>query len=355
MPPAATSAATRPLPEWPPMAPPPLVPERPVLVAPDAFKGTFRAPEIAAAVGRGFERAGLVAPDLCPVADGGEGTLEVLLPALGGETAGATVRGPLGRPVQAGYALLQDGATALVEMAAASGLTVTPERDPVSADTYGTGELIVHAARAGAQVILVAAGGSATVDGGAGALAAIADAGGLGGARLVVLCDVRTPWEEAAARFGPQKGADAHDVATLEARLDALATTFPRDPRGHPMTGAAGGLAGGLWAQLGAILEPGARWVLDALGFDPRMRAARAVVTGEGRLDDTSLDGKLVFEIGTRARQGGVPLHAIVGEDALDAFGKRIIDLMVVAEATTLEAIEAAAVELGSALASGRA
>ena len=326
-----------------------------MLVAPDAFKGTFRAPEVAAAIGRGLEAAGLTPPDLCPVADGGEGTLEVLLPALGGETAGARVHGPLGDPVRAGFGLLEGGGTALVELAAASGIGLAPRLEPFAADTYGTGELIAAAVAAGAAVVLVAAGGSASTDGGAGALRAIDDAGGLRGARLVVLCDVRTPWERAAAVFGPQKGARPEDVPELEARLDALAASFPRDPRGVPLTGAAGGLAGGLWAVHGAVLEPGAPWILDALGFDARMRAARAVVTGEGRLDATSLHGKLVFEIGTRARQAGVPLHAIVGEDALDPFGKRMIDLMVVAEATTLPAIEAAARDLGTALAAGEA
>jgi glycerate kinase len=121
------------------------------------------------------------------------------------------------------------------------------------------------------------------------------------------------------------------------------------------MTGAAGGLSGGLWAALGATLEPGAQWVLDALDFDARMRAARAVVTGEGRLDEQTLQGKLVGEIGTRARQAGVPLHAIVGQDGLDPFGKRIIDLQRVYEATDLAAIEAAAEALGTDLATGAA
>ena len=121
------------------------------------------------------------------------------------------------------------------------------------------------------------------------------------------------------------------------------------------MTGCAGGLSGGLWAALGATLEPGAQWVLDALDFDARMRGARAVVTGEGKLDEQTLEGKLVGEIGTRARQAGVPLHAIVGTDALDPFGKRIIDLQRVVEATDLAAMEAAGEELGRALAEGRA
>ena len=333
------------------------VPERPVLVAPDSFKGTFRAAEVAGAIGRGLERAGLMPPDLLPLADGGDGTLDALLVNMGGETASARVQDPLGREIEAGYGLVENGGTALIEMAAASGLSLVAEdeRDAWAASTYGTGQLIADAVERGAQVILVAVGGSATTDGGAGALEAIEDAGGLGGARLVVLCDVRTPFEDAPKVFGPQKGAGPELVARLERRLDELVRHWPRDPRGVPMTGAAGGLSGGLWAAHGATLEPGAPFILDALDFDPRMRASRAVVTGEGRLDEQTLQGKLVGEIGTRARQAGVPLHAIVGRDALDAFGKRMIDLQVVTEATTLEEVERAAEALGERLATGEA
>ncbi|MEA2296501.1 MAG: glycerate 2-kinase [Solirubrobacteraceae bacterium] len=326
--------------------------EPPVLVAPDSFKGTLRAGEVAAAIARGLERAGLVPPDRCPVADGGEGTLEALLTALGGETAGARVHDPLGREITAGFGLIEDGATAVVEMAEASGLGLVAEgeRDAWAASTRGTGELIVAAVEAGAEVVLVAVGGSATTDGGAGAIEAIEDAGGLGGARIVVLSDVRTPWERAPAVFGPQKGADTAMIARLEQRLDALAARLPKDPRGVPMTGAAGGLSGGLWAAYGAVLEPGATFVLDALGFDDRMRASRCVVTGEGKLDQQTLQGKLVGEIGTRTRQAGVPLHAIVGTDALDRFGKRMIDLQVVLAASTTDEIEAAGARLGTLL-----
>src|SRR3954466_1942882 len=333
------------------------VEERPVLVAPDSFKGTFRAAQVAGAIGRGLERAGLMPPDLLPLADGGDGTLDALLVNLGGETASARVRDPLGREIEAGYGLIEDGGTALVEMAAASGLSLVaePERDAWAASTYGTGQLIVDAVHRGAQVVLVAVGGSATTDGGKGALDAIEEAGGLRGARIVVLSDVQVPWGRCAEGFGPQKGADAETVTRLAARLDALAGTFPRDPRGVPMTGAAGGLSGGLWAVHGAQLEPGAPFILDTLGFDARMRTSRAVVTGEGKLDEQTLQGKLVGEIGTRARQSGVPLHAIVGTDALDPFGKRMIDLMRVIEATDLAELEAAGETLGGELADGRA
>jgi glycerate 2-kinase len=323
-----------------------------VLVAPDSFKGTFRAPEVAAAIGRGLERAGLEPPDLCPVADGGEGTAEVLLLALGGRTQGTTATDPLGRPVAAGFVLVEGGDTAIVEVAEASGLgrVAEHERDAEAATSRGTGELVVAAVEAGAGVVLVAAGGSATTDGGAGAVAAIEEAGGLDGARLVVLCDVRTPFERAPAVFGPQKGADAAAVARLEERLAGQARRWPRDPRGIPMTGAAGGLAGGLWAACDAVLEPGAPFVLGALGFDARLRAARAVVVGEGRLDEQTLQGKIVGEVATRARQTGVPCHAIVGSRGLDAFGARMLDLQRIAEATTLDEIEAAAAELAAVL-----
>lgn len=321
---------------------------RPILVAPDAFKGTLRASEVAAAIGRGLERAGLVPPDLMPVADGGEGTMEALLPALGGETRGAQVSGPLGDPVNAGFALLAGGDAALVEVAQASGLDLVPpeRRDAEAASTYGTGELILAAVAEGAEVVFVAAGGSATTDGGAGALEAIAAGGGLRDARIVVLCDVRTAFEDAPARFGPQKGADAAAIGRLERRLAKLAESWERDPRGVPRTGAAGGLSGGLWAALGAELVPGARFVLDTLDAGTRMRAARAVIVGEGRLDATTLEGKAAGELATDARQAGVPCHAIVGSAPLGRFERRIIDLQTVREAGTLADLEHAAEEL---------
>lgn len=329
-----------------------LTDERQVLVAPDSFKGTLRAAEVAAAIGRGLERAGCVPPDLMPVADGGEGTMEVLLLALGGETGAATVSGPLGDPVKAGFALLENGGAAVVEVAQASGLTLVAQerRDAEAATSRGTGELICAAVDAGAQVVLVAAGGSASTDGGAGAIEAIEEHGGLRGAALVVLCDVRTPFELAAQRFGPQKGADDAAVKRLARRLEQLAGTLPRDPRGVPMTGAAGGLAGGLWARYGAELRPGSRFVIEALGAQPRMRAARALVVGEGRLDATTLEGKIAGELATDARQSGVPCHAIVGQDALDLFERRIIDLQTVQEAATVEALQSAGEALAAYL-----
>jgi glycerate kinase len=316
----------------------------PVLVAPDSFKGTFSAVEVADAISRGLERGG-VAADRCPVADGGEGTLEVLIVALGGEIVRVPVRDPLGRLAEGEIALLgPDGRRALLEMASASGLGLVTEteRDPWSATTYGTGQLIRAAVEAGAREVLVGVGGSATVDGGRGALEAIESAGGLEGATVTVLCDVQTPWERSAEIYGPQKGADAALVARLAERLDAYAAELLRDPRGVPMTGAAGGLSGGLWAGLGAALEPGAPYVLDALGFGERLRTARAVVVGEGRIDAQSAMGKIVGEICARAQAAGVPVHAVVGRSELDSRAAQEIGLRSVIEATDLAEMEAA-------------
>jgi glycerate kinase len=312
----------------------------PALVAPDSFKGTFSAGEVAAAVAAGLRSGGREAIEL-PVADGGEGTMDALLATIDGERMTAPVSDPLGRAIEAEFALLPDG-SGLVEMARASGLSLVAqdERDAWEASSRGTGELIAAAAEAGARRVIVMVGGSATSDGGAGALAALDEAGV--DVELEVVCDVRTPFEDAPRVFGPQKGADAGMVKRLERRLEKLAAGWPRDPRGEPMTGCAGGLSGGLWAARGARLVPGAAYVLDVLGFDELMRAAAFVVTGEGSLDEQSLQGKLVGELATRCRQSGVACHAIVGRSRLDPFEERILDLASVTEAGTLAELEEA-------------
>jgi glycerate kinase len=291
---------------------------------------------VAAAVASGVRAGGLEAVEM-PVADGGEGTAAV----LGGSAVSATVSGPLGDPVDASFVLRADG-SAVVECAAASGLGLVEEseRDAWAASTYGTGELIAAAVAAGASSVLVAVGGSATTDGGEGAVEALKEA--RVSPRMELLCDVRTPFEDAARVFGPQKGADAAMVKRLSRRLSEFASAAPKDPRGVPMSGAAGGLAGGLWAHFGARLVPGAPYVLDALGFEEAMRSSLFVVTGEGRLDRQSLQGKAAGEVATRCRQSGVPCRAVVGSVELDAFEQRILDLERVDVATTLEELEAA-------------
>lgn len=263
----------------------------PILVAPAAFVGTLRASQVAAALARGLEAGGWRV-DPCPVADGGSGLLEVLLPALGGETAGVTVGG---RAV--GIGLLEAGGTALVELRAALDVT---------ASSAAIGELLLAADATGAEVVIAGAGDLTAGDGGAGAVEAIAAGGGLR-ARLVLLCDVRKP--------------------------DAAGVTW---------AGSGGRVAGALHAACGARLEPGAAFVLEQLDFDARMRAARAVIVGEGRLDLDTLAGKAPGEIATRARQAGVPCFATVGSRSLDAFGARILDLQTVLEAGDEDGLEAA-------------
>jgi glycerate kinase len=214
------------------------------------------------------------------------------------------------------------------------------ERDAWAASTRGTGELVAAAVDAGASRVIVTVGGSATTDGGVGALEALAEAGVT--VEMDVLCDVQTPFEDAARVFGPQKGADAAQVRGLSERLQTQAAAMRRDPRGVPMTGCAGGLSGALWAEHGARLHDGADWVLGAVGFDERMREATFVVTGEGRIDEQTLQGKLVGEVATRCRQAGVPCHGVVGKIDLDPFAQRILDFASMTEASTLEELEAA-------------
>lgn len=298
-----------------------------ILIAPDSFKGTYTAAQVAAAIAGGARSTGAEALEL-PVADGGEGTEEILGAALGAERIHADTVGPWRNPIRAAYSLGADG-TAYINLAAASGITLPAPggRNALTADTYGTGLLMIDAVKRGGRKLVVAAGGSATTDGGEGACAAITEHGGLRGARIVVLSDVTTPFEDAAAVFGPQKGATPQVVSVLTARLHELATTLPRDPRGVPATGAAGGFSGGLWAHFGAELRSGADFVLDAIGFEDEIAQADAVVVGEGRLDSQTLQGKIISVI--MARCASIPVYAVVGsvsEDApRDAFARVVV------------------------------
>lgn len=322
-----------------------------LLVAPDSFKGTLSSRQVAAAIAAGVRMGGLRAVEL-PLADGGEGTAEVLAAALGGEWVAAAAHDPLGRPIDASYVRLRDG-RAVVEAAAASGLMLlgTDELDPLEASTRGTGELIVAAAAAGAREVLVAVGGTATVDGGAGAVEAIRKAGAA--VRIDVLCDVLTPWEDAASVYGPQKGADGEAVRELSARLDRLAARAPRDPRGRPFTGAGGGLSGGLWAYLGATLRSGAEAVLEAVGLEQALQEAVAAVTGEGRLDRQTREGKLVSAVAAAAARAGVPCHAIVGSLSGADADLVSLGLASVTVASTLEELERAGRRLAEVLTHG--
>jgi glycerate kinase len=297
--------------------PVPLVAGRRLVAAPDKYRGTATAAEVVAGIEGAAAAAGWTC-DAAPVADGGEGTLE----ALGGAVRRTTVRGPLGDPVAAEWRMQDDG-TAVVEMARASGLSLAggPEgNDPLRASTYGTGELIGAAIDAGAVRVIVGVGGSASTDGGLGALSALRPdrRPGLGRAiEVVVACDVTTRFVDAAESFGPQKGATPAQVSLLRRRLERLAEIYVQDygvdVRDIPGAGAAGGLAGGL-AAAGASLVPGFDVVAESLALAERIAGADLVVTGEGLFDAGSFDGKAAGGVLALAAEAGVPVLVVAGD-----------------------------------------
>ena len=298
-----------------------------MLAAPDKFRGTATAAHVAAAIADAARDAGWDVQRV-PVSDGGEGLLE----CFGGPNRTSVVRGPLGEPVRAGWRL--DGPRAVIEMAQASGRgALTGANDPVAADTGGTGELIGLALDAGAREIVVGVGGSASTDGGRAALDVLLERRAeLCDVTLVVACDVRTRFVEAAAVFGPQKGATPDHVRVLTARLERLAddyvAQFGVDVRELPGAGAAGGLAGGL-AMLGAALRPGFDVVAEHLGLAGRVSGVDLVVTGEGRLDAASLQGKVTGSLADLCARAGTPTLIVAGSTADGARprGAQVVDL----------------------------
>ncbi|WP_432974318.1 glycerate kinase [Dactylosporangium sp. CA-233914] len=328
-----------------------------VLVAPDSFKGTFSATQVAQLVADGLRAAGAEAVEL-PLADGGEGTLDVVLAAWGAQRRTTSVRHPLHGQVEANWAFLPARRLALIESAQACGLHLT-RRTPseaIDASTHGVGDLILAAVDVGAERIIVTSGGSATTDGGAGALAAIGPIERLRGAQIEVLTDTTVPFADAARVFGPQKGADQRTVAHLSDRLDRLAEEyrrrFGRDPRGVARTGAAGGLSGALWAAYHAPLRSGADAMLDLVSFDQLVAEADAIVVGEGALDIQSIDGKLVGVVA--ARSAGKPVIAIVGRCDLRSTLARQLGIDSVLVAGDEKALRAAGVRVAADLAAGR-
>lgn len=317
------------------------------LVAPDKFKGTFTASEVASLIAAGIRAAGGEAVEL-PVADGGDGTAASLLAALGGRWEEAPAVDVTGRPVTGRYARLDDGRV-VVELASVAGLAGNDpaELDPLAATTRGAGMLVAAAVRAGAEEVIFAPGGSASTDGGEGMLAVLDEAGLK--PKITVACDVEHHFLQAATVFAPQKGADRGQVRRLVTRLDELARSFPRDPRGICRTGCGGGVSGGLWACLGAELVSGASLVLDAIGFDRHLARAGGVITGEGKLDDQTARGKAVAAVATHALAANRPCTAVVGRLALDPAGVRELGLSRVIEASSARQIG----EAGNRLASG--
>jgi glycerate kinase len=315
--------------------------KRTVLFAPDSFKGSLTSVEVARALADGWRRA---RPDdatwLCPLADGGEGTLEAIAAAGGWIWQSAEVQDPLGRVIPARWLRSRDGARAVIEMAEASGLSrVAPvERDAASATSIGTGDAIRAALDAGVTSIILGIGGSATTDGGAGLLQGLgavchretarADLGDLdprlGGVDLAVACDVTNPLlgpSGAAAVYGPQKGASAEDVVELDRQLsfyaDALEAAAGRRVRDTPGAGAAGGVGFGLLAIAGAFrsfaLRPGVELLMEATDFDAKLAQADLVVTGEGRIDAQTAFGKTALGVARRAAAAQVPCIAVGG------------------------------------------
>jgi glycerate 2-kinase len=323
------------------------------LIAPDSFKESISAPDAALAISRGILRAIPHAQcDLCPIADGGEGTVDALIAATHGSHRTSTVTGPLNQPVNAPWGILGDKKTAVIEMAAASGLPLVPPplRNPLLTTTYGTGQLIKAALDARLTRLVLGIGGSATTDGGTGAAQALGYrffdsqnheithpmAGGdllqiaridtanvdkrLNYLSIRVACDVTNPLtgpNGSAAIYGPQKGATPDMVRQLDAGLAHLASLIKsalgKDVQHLPGAGAAGGLGAGAIAFLNATLSPGIALVLDAVVFDARVQGARACLTGEGRIDGQSLAGKACLGVANAALKHNVKTWALVG------------------------------------------
>lgn len=328
-----------------------------IVVAPGAFKNSLQATTVAAAITRGLERSGLNAEIIqLPIADGGNGTLDVMLAAdPNSERRTLAVRDPLGRPVQASYGLIDGGKTAVIEMALASGLELLgTQLNVMRASTYGTGQLLNFALEAGARRFIIGLGGSATVDGGSGCLTALGarlldqngkpilqqgggilekigsvDLNGIDprwqACEVLVAVDVENPTlgnDGAAAVFGPQKGASPEDIPRLEVGLTRFFTAMQRatgiDVRDLPGGGAAGALAAGLVVGLGAKLVSGSDLILEHIGFESHLKNASLVVTGEGRMDAQTVSGKGPFGVALKAQAYGVPTVALVGGLGVD-------------------------------------
>jgi glycerate 2-kinase len=326
-----------------------------IVAAPDSFKGSSSSLRICHAMEQGIRK---VYPDAevvrVPLADGGEGTMDNLVHASGGKLVTVMASDPLSRPIKARYGVLDNGSTAVIEMAEASGLTrlEKTERDPGKTTSYGTGELIRHALDAGYRDFIIGLGGSATNDGGAGLLQALgmklsdADGGQLhpGGlnleqlreiddsafderireSRIVVACDVKNPLcgpDGASAVFGPQKGAAPAMIAMLDDGLahyaDVVRQHCGKDVRHLPGSGAAGGAGAALLAYLGADMRSGIQLVLESVGFEAKIRDADWILTGEGRLDEQTLSGKVIAGVCEAARKYRVPVLAVCGSAGL--------------------------------------
>jgi glycerate kinase len=324
---------------------------------PDSFKGTMSSEEICSIMDKAIKKH---YPDALvkqiPVADGGEGSVDAFLQALGGEKRLLTVQGPYGKPMESFYGVVKES-TAIIEMAACAGLPlVGGDLFPDRTTTYGVGQLILAAAKNGCKEIIVGLGGSATNDGGCGSAAACGvlfkdkegnefiptggtlhrvasiDRSGLDkalkGVSITTMCDIDNPFygtKGAAYIFGPQKGANPEMVKTLNANLESLASVIKSDcnldVQAIPGSGAAGGMGGGMAAFFGSTLQMGIETVLDTVNFGKLLEKADLVLTGEGKIDSQSLRGKVVIGVARRAKKANVPVVAVVGDIADDVEG----------------------------------
>lgn len=328
-----------------------------ILLIPDSFKGTMSSEEICSIMDKAIKNH---YPDAqvkqIPVADGGEGSVDAFLQALGGEKRTLSVQGPFGKPMESFYGVVK-GSTAIIEMAACAGLPlVGDDLFPDRTTTYGVGELILAAAKSGCKEIIVGLGGSATNDGGCGSAAACGvvfkdkegttfiptggtlhqvasiDCSGLDkalqGISITTMCDIDNPFygtKGAAYIFGPQKGANPEMVKTLDANLKSLAGVIQSDcnldVQEIPGSGAAGGMGGGMAAFFGSTLQMGIETVLDTVNFDNLLKTADLVLSGEGKIDSQSLRGKVVIGVARRAKKANVPVVAVVGDISDDVDG----------------------------------
>jgi len=322
-----------------------------VVACPDKFRGTASSVDAADSIASAVESAGHEVLRV-PMADGGEGTLDV----LGGANRSSVVRGPLGGPVEVTWRFSRG--VAVIEMAKASGLELVggaTGNEPLEASTFGTGQLLAEAVSVGARRVIVAVGGSATTDGGLGALKAMGPLGRYKGVEIEVACDVRTRFVDAAAEFGSQKGASAAQVELLKRRLERLVDVYLSehgvDVSGVVGSGAAGGLAGGLLAA-GATLTPGFELVAEAAGLHEALDQADLVITGEGHLDESSFSGKVVGGVVSLASELDLDVAAVVGVCDPAMRGRlRLVDLVErfglwAATSATPDCIERAAAEL---------
>jgi glycerate kinase len=320
-----------------------------VLVCPDSFKGTMTSSEVAHAISLGVRDAKIEVIEI-PISDGGEGFLRVFMNRLPHNVHETMVTNSVGNQLIAKFITIEKGTCAVIETAQVCGLQFARPTIETSliATTKGVGELIISAVKIGVKKIILGVGGTATTDGGLGAIDYIEELGGLNGIELVVLSDVTTVFEDAARIFAPQKGANAAAVLTLSERLLSFSRRLPKNPCGVAGSGAGGGIAGGFWAMYDAEICSGIEQVLKLIDIDEIMAHSDLVITGEGRLDRQSMSGKVVSGVLEHARSLEKPTWAFVGQNRLSTSEVADFGLAGVKVATNIRELRLAGAELAA-------